>query len=388
MLAGAPSLNARPAGAACALNTPYRTAILPGIIQPVSKTQKFSPSRLVLLLSLALAPLLLRAADPTGIPNETSRLAGTLTVYFENDWFGGTDRHYTNGFKAAWLSADLEDWTQQGWRKSFVKSLPFLNRPGSQKNLGIAIGQNMYTPQDQDAYVPDPTDRPYAGWTYLEFTFLSKTERIADTVAIQVGMVGRHSYAQDIQRGIHAWSNNSRPNGWEYQLHDEVGLNFIFERKWRFYGRSLTKTIGIDLVPHLGVCLGNVQTYANTGATVRLGVNLPSDFGVQLIRGGGGANSPIDDRDPRIAPDRSGSFFVFAAADGRAVARDIFLDGNTFRDSPSVDKRPFVADLSYGVGFIAGRWQLTFTQVYRTREFETQRLKYNEFGSLTISRAF
>jgi hypothetical protein len=70
------------------------------------------------------------------------------------------------------------------------------------------------------------------------------------------------------------------------------------------------------------------------------------------------------------------------------VARDIFLDGNTFRDSPGVDKRPFVADLSYGAGIIAGRWQLTFTQVYRTREFEAQLHKYNEFGSLTISCAF
>ncbi len=342
----------------------------------------------LLALLHALAPLVLRADDPTGIPNDISRQAGTFTLYFENDWFGGTDRHYTNGFKAAWFSADLEDWTQRGWRRSLIERLPFVNRPGSQKNFGLGLGQNMYTPQDQDAFVPNPTDRPYAGWTYLEFTFLSKTERIADSVAIQIGMVGRHSYAQDIQRSIHTLTNDSRPNGWEYQLHDEVGLNFIFERKWRFYGRSLTKTLGIDLVPHLGACLGTVQTYANTGGTVRLGLNLPSDFGVQLIRGGGGANSPIDDEDPRVASNRNWSFFVFAAADGRAVARDIFLDGNTFRDSPSVDKRPFVADLSYGVGFIAGHWQLTFTQVYRTREFETQRLKYNEFGSLTISCAF
>lgn len=339
-----------------------------------------------LLLALAVAPL--GAADDADIPNHTARLAGTFTFYIENDYFGGTDRHYTNGLKLSWFSSDLVDWGQAGWRQRFIAALPFVNRPGAQKNLGFAFGQNIYTPQDTDPFVPDPNDRPYAGWTYLEFTFLSKTERIADTVSFQIGMVGRHSYAQDAQRVVHEWINDSRPNGWEHQLHDEAGLNIILERKWRLFGRSIGDTLGIDLVPHAGLSLGNVQTYANAGGTVRLGINLPSDFGVQLIRGGGGANSPIDDNDPRVARDRSWSFFIFGAGDGRAVARDIFLDGNTFKDSPSVDKRPFVADLSYGFGLIAGRWQLTFTQVYRTREFETQPHKYNEFGSVTLSRAF
>jgi lipid A 3-O-deacylase len=343
----------------------------------------------LLLSGLFLAPFALRGADEApAVANHTARLTGTVTLYFENDWFGGTDRHYTNGCKFSWLSSDLATWGDQGWRQTFVKMLPFMNRPESQKNLGLGLGQNIYTPRDQDIFVPDPADRPYAGWSYLEFTFLSKTEDIADAVVIQLGLVGRHSYAQDVQREVHRWTDDGRPNGWEHQFHDEVGLNLIAERKWRLFGRSIGETFGVDLVPHAGLCLGNVQTHANVGGTVRLGVNLPSDFGVDLIRGGGGASSPLDDRDPRVAADRSWSVFIFGGADGRAVARDIFLDGNTFRDSPGVDKRTFVVDLSYGVGLIAGRWQLTFTQVSRTREFEAQLHKYNEFGSLTLSRSF
>jgi hypothetical protein len=30
-----------------------------------------------------------------------------FTFYLENDYFGGTDRHYTNGVKLSWLSRDL-----------------------------------------------------------------------------------------------------------------------------------------------------------------------------------------------------------------------------------------------------------------------------------------
>lgn len=341
-----------------------------------------------LLIALALPFPVLSAEETPPIPTGNAQRAGTFTLYFENDWFGGTDRHYTNGAKFSWLFPDLSAWGRGGWKQRFLDALPFVNERERQKNLGFAFGQNIYTPQNQDTFNPDPADRPYAGWSYLELTFLSKSEHVADTVSFQLGIVGPHSYAQDLQQAIHAWINDSPINGWDHQLHDEVGLNVIYERKWRMYARALEGNLGIDLVTHAGFSLGNIQTHANAGGMLRLGFNLPSDFGVQLIRPGGVGNSPVDDRDPRLAPNSRRSFFLFGAADGRAVARDIFLDGNTFRDSPSVEKENFVADLSYGVGFITGRWQFTFTQVIRTREFETQPFDHNDFGSVTISYAF
>jgi lipid A 3-O-deacylase len=319
---------------------------------------------------------------------ERARSAPVFTIYFENDIFSGTDEHYTNGLKLSWLSADLVDWGQTGWRKRFIEFLPFVNRPAGQKNFGVAFGQNIYTPRDIEARAPDPTDRPYAGWSYLEMAFVSKTPAISDTLAIQAGLIGPHSQAEDLQRIVHRWSDSPRPRGWDYQLRDEVGVNIAFERRWRLYARALVQTVGIDLIPHVGASLGNVQTYANSGGTLRFGFNLPSDFGVQLARPGSVGGTPADDLDPRVALDRNFSLYAFGAADGRAVARDIFLDGNTFRASRSVDKNPFVADLSAGVGLIAGRWQLTYTQVWRTREFKGQTGDYNNFGSLTLSRAY
>ena len=56
----------------------------------------------------------------------------------------------------------------------------------------------------------------------------------------------------------------------------------------------------------------------------------------------------------------------------RYVARNIFLDGNTFTDSHSVDKRPFVLDLQVGVTLAFENVQLSFMQVFRTREFRRQ----------------
>ncbi|MDP3071956.1 MAG: lipid A deacylase LpxR family protein [Opitutaceae bacterium] len=340
----------------------------------------------VALLAVSAAPLGVFAQEtrPTG----RARSAPVFTLYFENDTFAGTDRNYSSGIKLSWLSADLNNWGQTGWRQSFLEALPFVNHPDSQKNLGVALGQSIYTPEDTRSPNPNRNDRPYAGWSYLELAFVSKTAGVADTLSLQAGLIGPHSLAEDSQRLVHQWTGSAKPRGWDYQLRDEIGVNLVYERRWRLYGRALYQTLGIDLVPHAGASLGNVQTYANAGGTLRLGVNLPSDFGVQLARAGSVGGGPTDDLDPRVALHRNFSFFVFGAADGRAVARDIFLDGNTFRASRSVNKEPYVADLSAGAGLIAGPWQLTYTQVWHTKEFEKQRGNYNRFGSVTLSRAY
>ena len=345
------------------------------------------------LLAAAVATLATCAglrAQPTDSPDSTlrARAAPVLTLYIENDSFTGSDQHYTSGVKVSWLSADLVDWGQTGWRKHFVEWLPFVNRPGGQKNFGLSLGQNIYTPRDITTPIPNPADRPYAGWSYVELAFISKTSAVSDRLSLQAGIIGPNSLAKGSQRTLHRLIGSPRPEGWDAQLGNELGVNAGYERRWRLFARSLLQIFDVDLIPHAGFSLGNVQTFANTGGTVRFGLNLPSDFGVQLARPGSVGGSPTDDLDPRVALDRNFSLFGFGTVDGRAVGRDLFLDGNTFRDSPSVAKRPFVADLGTGVGLIAGPWQLTYTQVWRTREFKTQRGRFNNFGSVTLSRAY
>lgn len=340
------------------------------------------------LLAWSLGTALTATASEPVVTSTRARAAPVFTVYIENDIVSGTDENYTNGLKLSWLSADLVAWGQRGWRQTLIEWLPFVNRPEGEKRIGIGFGQNMYTPHDIRARNPDPADHPYGGWLYLEWAFVSKTSRVSDTIAIQTGIVGPYSLAAQTQAAVHRASGVPRAQGWDYQLHHEPGINFVYERRWRRYARSLIHQLDVDLVPHAGASIGNVQTYADAGGTVRFGLNLPSDFGVQLARPGSVGGTPTDDLDPRVALDRNFSLFLFAALDGRAVARDIFLDGNTFRSSRSVTRQPLVADLSIGLGLIAGRWQLTYTQVRRTREFRSQEAAHNDFGSMTLSRAY
>lgn len=144
---------------------------------------------------------------------------------------------------------------------------------------------------------------------------------------------------------------------------------------------SLTVSgFGFDATPHAGGALDNVFTYANAGLMLRFGRRLPLDYGP-----------------PRIQPNLPGSgFFVpqdgfgwylFAGMEGRAVARNIFLDGNTFRDSRSVDKELLVGDLQCGIALTWRNVRLSYTHVLRTREFETQD-EADEFGAFSLSVRF
>lgn len=246
----------------------------------------------------------------------------------------------------------------------------------------------MYAPEDIDSPDLIPDQRPYAGMTYLGIGFHSKDSDRMDTFEIDLGILGPHSYAEDIQKTWHEWIDSTDPKGWDHQLKDEPILNVFLERKWRLLRSPLGHGFAYDLIPHLGCSLGNALTGANFGGQFRFGWNLPEDFGTFLIRPGSDTNAPMDREDPRFYPHpyRLG-VHVFAGLDAKAVARNILLDGNTFKDSHSVDKKYFVGNFIAGVGVIIHRFKISYAYVYQTKAYNTQR-EAQQYGSLTISFSY
>ena len=110
---------------------------------------------------------------------------------------------------------------------------------------------------------------------------------------------------------------------------------------------------------------------------MRLGWNLGDDYGPPRIRPALGGATFFDNAGPWSA-------YLFAGVEGRAIARDIFLDGNTFRSSRSVEKEPVVLDAQGGGVLRLGDVQLSFTYVHRTESFEGQ-IGPDRFGAITLS---
>lgn len=310
----------------------------------------------------------------------------TFVFYWENDVFSKNDGQYTNGLKLLWVSGPLNDYAEDtrlpSWSSNAIESLPLVNAPATTKHVALSIGQQIFTPQDIDTPNLLVDDRPYAGWTYVGAALHAKSEKVLDSLELDIGIVGPHSYAREVQKEMHNLVDSQDPQGWGHQLSDELGLVLVYERKWRTWQLGLGDANLFECIPHLGAAVGNVYTYANAGGEIRLGVNLPDDFGTALIRPAGDGSIPA-----AKAKNNKIGVYLFAAVDGRAVLRNIFLDGNTFTDSHEVDKKDFVADLMAGVSVYFNRFKITYSHVYRTKEFETQQDE-QIFGSVSIAYVF
>ena len=347
-----------------------------------------SPLKTFLFLCTALIASAAEALTPPTLPGTRLRY-GSVSLYSENDkYFAGTDEHYTNGFKLSVLSSDLTNFTADPVPlvvQQVARALDRLVPPGRDCKLGLALDQNLYTPVNIATTAPQPADRPYAAWLYASAAFqvyqpprvfATGTRAIArlDTLEVSVGLVGPGALGRQAQNNIHSLFGFAHAHGWQHQIHNEPGLQLALERKWRLSTRHARDGWGADVIPHAGVTAGNIFTYASAGAEVRGGWQLPADFGTNLIRPSGDSNS-------RRA---AWTGFAFLAAEGRAVARDVTLDGNTFRASPHLDKKPLVGDALAGLTFGTRHWQLSYAQALRTKEFKAQ-IKSSVFGSISTT---
>lgn len=312
--------------------------------------------------------------------DETER--GTLSVLVENDVFFDTDRDYTNGLM---LSYTLGPDSTPQWLDDAACALPFFNAPsgdcsGRDVRRVIELGQNMYTPTDITLVNPPLTDRPYAGFLYVGLGFVTDDKVEQQQLQLQLGVVGPASLADETQTWYHGLIGAHRPRGWDTQLKNEPALVLTYERSWRSFRSGEILGLSFDLSPHIGGAIGNVYDYVNVGGALRLGLNLPDDFGPPRI-------------DPSLPgssfhePSRKLSAYLFAGIDGRAIGRNLFLDGNSFTTSRHVAKNPLVGDLEFGWVLAYRRMRVAFTHVFRTKEYRTQP-GVDQFGSVTVSYTF
>ena len=85
-----------------------------------------------------------------------------------------------------------------------------------------------------------------------------------------------------------------------------------------------------------------------------------------------------------VAGPREWEVYAFAATEGRAVARNIFLDGNTFKDSHSVDKETWVYDWAVGLVVRYGRFAVSYRVVTGSPEFTLQE-ESQRYGSVSLT---
>ncbi len=299
-----------------------------------------------------------------------------LTLSFENDIFSNTDRGYTNGVRAAYV---LPENALPAPAVLLLDAIPVIE-PHSKKRVGFEVGQSMFTPEDisEKALIKD--DRPYAGWLYGSLVVNADSGDTFDQLKLTLGIVGSSSLAAQTQDAVHKITNSPDPQGWDNQLHDEPGIVLTYQKAWKQEFRSDFLGFGLDFTPHAGLSLGNVFTHAALGGTMRFGFDLPQDYGPSLI-------SPSITGSDFFVPTDTFGWYLFTTVEGRAVGRNIFLDGNTFKDSHSVDKRYLVGDLQTGIALTYKSLRVAYTHVFRTEEFRQQDAG-ESYGGITTTFRF
>ncbi len=301
---------------------------------------------------------------------------GILSIVLENDLFAKTDLGYTNGIRLSYTSSERQ---MPLLIRRASDYLPLLNNEGK-KRVSVALGQNMYTPSDikKSEFLQD--DFLYAGWLYGSLGIVSDSGTTYDNAALSLGVVGPSAKAEPTQKFVHHIVGSPQPQGWKHQLKDEPGINFAYERKWRKILEVKPFGVGVDMVPHLGGNLGNINTSAAVGATFRIGYDLPSDYGPPRIR------PSLPGSDFFIPTKRIGGY-LFSVLEMRAVGRNIFIDGNSFKNSPSLEKRTMVKSLQLGAAATFKDVRISYTHVFVTKEFKGQD-KGTRFGAITVSVRF
>lgn len=273
------------------------------------------------------------------------------TLHEDNDIFKPT-KNYDNEFSQGLrITADIPD------------------RNGS---TAYFFGNNFYTPDHKQLITYQPDDRPYSGYTYAGTDFKYTDSDSQQTVfGLTAGMVGPASGSKQFQNQIHRWLDQHTAKGWGNQIPNEIGIILKAERN---YGTQFIPS-EFDLVNTIGGNLGNVFTQAYGGSQLRFGYNLPNYFsGPEVV-------FPRLPRDNVDAPPLR--LYLYTGPYLRGVIRNIFLDGDMFRQSYSINKYPFVLEGRLGFAIEYGKYKAAYTYIIQTKEYHSEEVS-PDFGEITL----
>jgi hypothetical protein len=290
------------------------------------------------------------------------RDAGSFMLEMDNDLFAGRggllDQDYTQGFHFTFNR-----------RESPVALSRVLDRlencpadDGCVTRATILVGQEIYTPR----YIPSVAadDRPFAGWLYGGIQSSAMTDRDLTSLSVKAGVTGPPSLAEQLQVTFHEmFPTVIVPPGWNDQLKFEPGLIVTAARKNFTELRAGPASIG--LIRSGSVSLGNILTDVEGGLTLRAGLNSQHPWNLEKQK-------------------HPGVYASFGLRED-IVLHSLFLDGNTYRSGPHVERIPFVWQKEIGTGISMGSTSLDGRLITRSQEFTTGR-RYTPYGTISVTR--
>jgi len=309
--------------------------------------------------------------------------SGWFALTVENDAFGvldTSDDGYSNGISISWGYGKFDDFNaiqMPGWIRKLTQAT-YLNQ-GNENRYAIAYGvsQGMYTPEDIEEVDLIVDDRPYVGSLLWKSRLYSIEDHYANTLGLTLGIVGPAALAEQSQTFIHEIIGARTPNGWDNQINNEPVFRIEAEHIRRLFAWDIATDFSVDGVALAEAGIGNWRSNVGAGVGLRLGNYLAQNFAYYQPLGARSVNTFAE------APPQKLFWQLGLSAYGQYVFNDITMDGNTFKDSHSVELIHDQSFISASIAFGWQHWNLIFSTQRGTSQFEEQKSKTN-FGAATI----
>lgn len=269
-----------------------------------------------------------------------------IRFHYDNDFFRKTDYYYTQGYQLEMAAPIL--------RKNPVTKLLLQLKEG--QKYGLAFEHYGFTPtsirSDQILY----GDRPFAGIIMLKSFAISvnseRRERL--TATLSTGMIGPVAFAGRMQATIHRWSGDVVPHGWQYQIGNDLVINYEVSHE-----KELLNAANLfSLHSHVRANLGTLSDRAQAGVVMKAG-KFDSVFG-------------------KSAKKNAKTFQLYAYYQplGGLVGYDATLQGGVFnRNNPYTLQANQLNRLTFqnGFGVVANFWKiyLEYSQTFVSKEFKS-----------------
>ena len=292
------------------------------------------------------------------------------------------DRYFTQGLKVEVMSNTLS----RVYKHTFLDHV--LIKPKSDTSFynhaSLSFIQEFYTPSDKTADTIIHGDRPFAGVMYLSFRNISvdAEEHYRITTELNIGVLGSWAMGREMQNGVHTLfsKHNADTNilGWNYQLHNDLYLNYLLK-----YERIMINTKLLQTSYIYQFNLGTIYDDFGFGARVQCGI----------------FSSYFDKNLGYVTRTDKGHFKLFKHVQSylffnpvvKLVLWNSLLQGGVIQNyrgnqpytMSENDISRLVVDGSYGITFVVDRFTLQFIQYFKSREFDKG---YNHrYGNITLA---
>lgn len=299
-----------------------------------------------------------------------------VSVTIDNDAFVGNDSGYSNGLFIS--TFDINATTNKKssndfWVKPLMWSMP--NNNLTHVVNSYSFGQSLNTPSDIKIKNPSKSELPYSALLAMSNSYITISPEVADIAITTLGVVGSIAFGKEVQSSIHNIIGANKPQGWHTQIKNEV----VFElNRGRSYRVWTTEQDNFDILLNSRGSIGTIETSIDIGTYFRYGNNLAQSHPTTLL-----ATSRISN------PIAIKGWYLFFGTRWGYMFNHIAVDGNTFRDSRSIDYQHRYVSLSTGFAYTWNDLSVTLAindfNILQENEGEAALADLTEFGTISFS---